>query len=158
MDAPGTYACSHQLAGRAPQGAGPEPGSCSDDLHVAELKASHQSRTQERAEGRFIALHHTAELLFSRQNGEPESTIMSFHDREPDVPAALPRLGRMHDLDWGRRRAQHALMVEAMIGTAASGAGGTDGSRFLWARVQTRFYPILHKAASLNHRHRAMAS
>lgn len=45
-----------------------------------------------------------------------------------------------------------------MIGTVASGTGGTNGSRHLWSRVQTRFYPILHEATSLVHRHRAMAS
>lgn len=118
MHAPDTYACSHQLAGRVPQGAGPEPGSHSDHPHLAELKALHQPRTQERGSC-FIGLHHVAELLFSRQIEELEFAITSLYDREPDAPTA-PACGgpaaelvnalRMHNLDWVRR-AQHAMMV-----------------------------------------------
>ena len=47
---------------------------------------------------------------------------------------------------------------EAMIGTVASGTGGTNGFHCLRPRGQTRFYPFLHEATSLVHQHRAMAS
>ncbi|MGM1060630.1 tryptophan 2,3-dioxygenase family protein [Saccharothrix sp. Mg75] len=275
MHAPDAYACSHQFSGRAPRGAGSDQGTYSDYLHLAELKALHHPRTQERAESRFIGLHHMAELLLSQQIEELELAITSLCEREPDVAAALTCLRRsralteqltnlltvlpgmispaefatfrdalgnasgmqsaqfwvieilsghrktacqrlraldasgeelrtlkrrltspnlwgaflnvvgsrandaeglldaltsggpaaelanalrMHDLDWVRWRAQHAIMVEAMIGAVASGTGGTNGSRYLWSRVQTRFYPILHEATSLVHQHRAASS
>ena len=276
MHAPDAYACSHQFSGRAPRGTGPDQGTTySDYLHLAELKALHQPRTQERAESRFIGLHHTAELLLGQQIEELDLAITSLCEREPDVAAALTCLRRsralteqlvnlmtllpemispaefatfrhalgnasgmqsaqfwvieilsghrktarrrlraldataeetrtlerrltspnlwnaflnvvgsraddaesllnalssggpaaelanalrMHDLDWVRWRAQHAIMVEAMIGAIASGTGGTNGARYLWSRVQTRFYPTLHEATSLVHQHRAASS
>ncbi len=119
MHAPDTYACSHKLAGRVPQGAGPEPGSYSDYLHFAELKALPQPRTQERPNCQRAA-------------------------------GARPGLGAVESTvrDDG----------EAMIGTVASGTGGTNGFHCLRPRGQTRFYPFLHEATSLVHRHRAMAS
>jgi tryptophan 2,3-dioxygenase len=268
-------AWSHDVAGCTPPVVRPERGNYGDYLHLAELKASHQPRTQVHAEGRFIGLHQAAELLFGRQIEELELVITYLDGAVPDVPAALaclrrarglteqltslltlltdmispedfaafrPALGsasgvqsvqfweveilsghrktvrgrlrgldvcsedrallerrlasptvwdafgdvvgcrtddaeelanvllgggtqaelanalRMHDLDWVRWRTQHAMMVEAMIGSVAPGTGGSNGSRYLWSRVQTRFYPILHEATSLVHQPRAVAS
>lgn len=243
------------------------PTKYSDYLHLAELRALHQPRTQQRAEGHFIGLHHVAELLFSREAEELQEAIACLSGRDPDIPAALlclrrssaitrqlvsifallpelisvaefqafrselgsasgmqseqfrsleilsgsqaatttrsgapgaqihpdpleaqvaaPNLWeaflyavgcrgedvqalrdvlcsggpgaeladalRTHDLDWVQWRAQHAIMVEAMIGASASGTGGTSGVRYLWSRVGDRFYPILHEATSCVH-------
>lgn len=263
---PGTHARS----GRAPEDPASLPTGYGEYLSLRELRSSHRPRTREHAEGRFIGLHHAAEVLFSREIAELELAIASLRAGTPDTGTALACLRRsrrlteqltsllalladlispaefasfraelgdasgaqsmqfweievlsghratargrlralraggegeralekriaapslweaflaaancrrddpegllrvlcgggplaelagalrMHDLEWARWRAEHAIMAEAMIGASASGTGGTSGSRYLWSRVGIRFYPQLHEAVSLIHRH-----
>lgn len=92
-------------------------------------------------------------LVGSRAD-DPEALAHALASSEEK--AELADALRLHDLEWVRWRAQHALMVEAMIGTMVHGTGGSDGSRYLWSRVAMRFYPILHQTVGLVHRSRAV--